>query len=112
MAPTGLLDGIELFVAVHLGLSLPTGALVPSIDGLLANSKLRAVFHGRSAHAALALRCGAPRTIGAGLSKHVDRRNVGLRKVPVRGGAAAHFGRLSTVAVLHTFISDSRRPGN
>lgn len=32
----------------------------------------------------------------------VDCRNVGLRKAPVRGGAAAHFGRLSTVAVLHT----------
>jgi aminobenzoyl-glutamate utilization protein A len=65
MAPTGLVDGIDLFVAVHLGLSLPTGALTPSIDGLLANSKLRAVFHGRSAHAALAPQDGRNALLGA-----------------------------------------------
>jgi aminobenzoyl-glutamate utilization protein A len=65
MAPTGLADGIDLFVAVHLGLALPTGALTPSNDGLLANSKLRAVFHGRSAHASLAPQDGRNALLGA-----------------------------------------------
>jgi len=65
MAPTGLVDGIDLFVAVHLGLSLPTGALTPSNDGLLANSKLRAVFRGRAAHAALAPQDGRNALLGA-----------------------------------------------
>jgi aminobenzoyl-glutamate utilization protein A len=65
MAPTGLVDGIDLFLAVHLGLSLPTGALTPSNDGLLANSKLRAVFHGRAAHASLAPQDGRNALLGA-----------------------------------------------
>jgi aminobenzoyl-glutamate utilization protein A len=65
MAPTGLVDGIDLFLAVHLGLSLPTGALIPSNDGLLANSKLRAVFHGRAAHASLAPQDGRNALLGA-----------------------------------------------
>ena len=65
MAPTGLVDGIDLFLAVHLGLSLPTGALIPTNDGLLANSKLRAVFHGRAAHASLAPQDGRNALLGA-----------------------------------------------
>jgi aminobenzoyl-glutamate utilization protein A len=65
MAPTGLADRIDLFVAVHLGLALPTGTLAPSIDGLLANSKLRAVFHGHGAHAALAPQDGRNALLGA-----------------------------------------------
>ncbi len=65
MAPTGLADGVDLLVAVHLGLSLPTGALTTSMDGLLANSKLRAVFRGRSAHASLAPQDGRNALLGA-----------------------------------------------
>jgi aminobenzoyl-glutamate utilization protein A len=65
MADSGLVDGVDLFVAVHLGLSLPTGTLVPSVDGLLANSKLRVVFHGRAAHAALAPQDGRNALLGA-----------------------------------------------
>ncbi|MFC4950913.1 amidohydrolase [Pseudonocardia sp. GCM10023141] len=65
MVPTGLADRIDLFVALHLGLSLPTGTFTPAIDGLLANSKLRAVFHGRSAHASLAPQDGRNALLGA-----------------------------------------------
>lgn len=54
MAATGLADPVDLFVAVHLGLALPTGTCRPAVNGLLANSKLRATFHGQPAHAALA----------------------------------------------------------
>jgi aminobenzoyl-glutamate utilization protein A len=65
MAPTGLADDVDLLVTVHLGLSLPTGTLAASMDGLLANSKLRAVFHGRSAHASLAPQDGRNALLGA-----------------------------------------------
>jgi aminobenzoyl-glutamate utilization protein A len=65
VAASGLADGLDLFVAVHLGQSLPTGALAPSVDGLLANSKLRAVFRGRAAHASLAPQDGRNALLGA-----------------------------------------------
>lgn len=65
MAATGLADGLDLFVAVHLGQSLPAGVLAPSVDGLLANSKLRAVFRGRAAHASLAPQDGRNALLGA-----------------------------------------------
>jgi aminobenzoyl-glutamate utilization protein A len=42
-----------------------SGRLAPSIDGLLANSKLRAVFHGRAAHASLAPQDGRNALLGA-----------------------------------------------
>jgi len=65
VAASGLLDDVDLFVAVHLGLGLPTGTVLPSVDGLLANSKIRAVFHGRAAHAALAPQDGRNALLGA-----------------------------------------------
>ena len=65
VAAGGLLDDVDLLLAVHLGLSLDTGTYVPSMDGLLANSKLRAVFHGRSAHASLAPQDGRNALLGA-----------------------------------------------
>ena len=65
VAASGVLDDLDLFVAVHLGLGLPTGSVLPSVDGLLANSKLRALFHGRAAHAALAPQDGRNALLGA-----------------------------------------------
>ena len=65
VAASGVLDDVDLLVAVHLGLGLPTGSVLPSVDGLLANSKLRALFHGRAAHAALAPQDGRNALLGA-----------------------------------------------
>ncbi|MFJ4923757.1 amidohydrolase [Streptomyces sp. NPDC088725] len=65
MVPTGVADGIDLLVAVHLGLGLPTGTMASSLDGLLANSKLRAVFRGVSSHASLAPHEGRNALLGA-----------------------------------------------
>lgn len=65
MVPTGLVDGIDLFVAVHVGLGMSTGTYLPSIDGLLANSKLRAIFHGVAAHASIAPHEGRNALLGA-----------------------------------------------
>jgi aminobenzoyl-glutamate utilization protein A len=65
MVPTGLADGIDLMLAAHLGLALPTGSVVSSIDGLLANSKLRATYHGVAAHASIAPHIGRNALLGA-----------------------------------------------
>jgi aminobenzoyl-glutamate utilization protein A len=65
MAPTGLADAIDLFVAAHLGLALPTGSVASSMDGLLANTKLRAVFHGIAAHSSIAPHIGRNALLGA-----------------------------------------------
>ncbi|WP_078863722.1 amidohydrolase [Streptomyces sp. AcH 505] len=65
MVPAGAADGIDVLIAAHLGLSLPTGTVASSLDGLLANSKLRAVFHGVSAHASLAPHEGRSALLGA-----------------------------------------------
>ncbi|WP_078876447.1 amidohydrolase [Streptomyces sp. 150FB] len=65
MVPAGVADSVDLLVAVHLGLNLPTGTVASSLDGLLANSKLRAVFRGVSAHASLAPHEGRSALLGA-----------------------------------------------
>ncbi|GGF58310.1 peptidase M20 [Marmoricola endophyticus] len=64
-AASGLLDDVDVLLALHVGLGLRTGALVASNDGLLANSKIRATFHGRAAHAALAPEEGRNALLGA-----------------------------------------------
>lgn len=46
--------GIPRFLAVHVGLGLPTGTLATGASGLLASTKFDALFTGRAAHAAKA----------------------------------------------------------
>lgn len=65
VAASGLLDDVDLLVALHLGLDLPTGVLQPSNDALLANSKIRATFRGRAAHASLDPQDGRNALLGA-----------------------------------------------
>ncbi|GAA3728051.1 amidohydrolase [Streptomyces tremellae] len=65
MVPAGAADSIDLLIAPHLGLNLPTGTVAPSLDGLLANSKMRAVFHGVASHASLAPHEGRSALLGA-----------------------------------------------
>jgi aminobenzoyl-glutamate utilization protein A len=54
MVPAGVVDDVDVLLAAHLGIGLADGTVAASVDGLLANTKLRAVFHGRAAHAAMA----------------------------------------------------------
>ncbi|MER6992184.1 amidohydrolase [Saccharopolyspora hirsuta] len=55
MLAAGAVDGVDRFVAVHLGLDEPAGEVSGGIRGLLATTKMRATFTGTAAHAA-----GAP----------------------------------------------------
>jgi aminobenzoyl-glutamate utilization protein A len=54
MVPAGVVDDVDVLLAAHLGIGLPSGTVAAAVDGLLANTKLRATFHGRAAHAAMA----------------------------------------------------------
>ena len=113
VAAAGLADAVDLLVAVHLGLSLPTGVLAPSIDGLLANSKLRAVFRGRAAHASLAPQDGRNALLGAasatlalqGLTRvagHETRVAVGR----ISGGTASNIVPDTAELLLETRADD------
>ncbi|AWN15049.1 amidohydrolase [Salinisphaera sp. LB1] len=51
LAEAGVVDDVDRFVAVHLGLGCPGGTVLCGCDGFLATSKLDIRFDGRSAHA-------------------------------------------------------------
>lgn len=55
MAAAGVVDGVDAFYAVHLGMGLDAGAVSPATEGRFATRKLLARFRGRAAHAS-----GAP----------------------------------------------------
>jgi aminobenzoyl-glutamate utilization protein A len=65
MVHTGSADRIDLFLALHIGLGLTTGTFRGAMDGLLANSKLKATYSGVAAHASLAPQDGRNALLGA-----------------------------------------------
>ena len=54
MIKAGALEGVDRFVALHLGLDLPLGHVVGGAVGAFATTKLRAKFTGVASHAAAA----------------------------------------------------------
>lgn len=52
MIPAGVLDGVDRFLGLHLGNSLPTGTMVGTAVDLQATIKYEATFRGVAAHAA------------------------------------------------------------
>ena len=54
MLNAGAIDGVDRFVALHLGLDLPLGHVVGGAVGAFATTKLRAYFSGVASHAAAA----------------------------------------------------------
>ncbi|OYR58087.1 amidohydrolase [Halorubrum halodurans] len=51
MAESGLLDDVDYFYAVHIGLDHPSGEIVSGIDGFLAVNHFLAEFEGEPSHA-------------------------------------------------------------
>ncbi len=51
MTSAGLTDDADNFIAVHLGLGLPTGTVFGASEGFLCTTKFDAYFEGESAHA-------------------------------------------------------------
>ncbi|MBN1332973.1 MAG: amidohydrolase [Synergistales bacterium] len=50
----GILDDSNFFIALHLGMGIPTGTLIGGSQGFLCTKKLDVHYHGRSAHAGAA----------------------------------------------------------
>ncbi len=65
MLGAGVAEGVDRFVAVHLGLDQPAGTVMGGAVGLLATHKLRARFGGVAAHAAGAPEKGRNALVGA-----------------------------------------------
>jgi len=54
MTAAGVLDGVDIFLGMHIGLGLePVGTIAASAYGFLASTKMDVTFHGRGAHAGL-----------------------------------------------------------
>ncbi|MQA01170.1 MAG: amidohydrolase [Streptosporangiales bacterium] len=89
MVTAGLLDGVDAFLAPHVGAqSHRSGEILPGISGFLATSKLDVHFAGKEAHAGLAPETGHNALIAAAaaalqlhaMPRHADgnsRVNVG-----------------------------------
>jgi aminobenzoyl-glutamate utilization protein A len=54
MSKTGLLDDVEYFLALHLGLGVETGTVVAALENPLSNAKLDVTFEGEPSHAGTA----------------------------------------------------------
>nr|WP_202806055.1 amidohydrolase [Actinopolymorpha alba] len=65
MIAAGAAEGVDRFVAVHLGLNQPAGTVFGGCEGLLATHKLRATFSGVASHAAGAPEAGRNALVGA-----------------------------------------------
>ena len=51
MTQAGLLDDVDYFIALHLGLGVPTGTVYGGTHGFLCTTKIDAKFTGKGAHA-------------------------------------------------------------
>ena len=51
MTQAGLLDDVDYFIALHLGLGIPTGTVYGGTHGFLCTTKIDASFTGKGAHA-------------------------------------------------------------
>lgn len=82
VAEAGWMDDVDLFVAIHLGLGVPSGSAAFAVHGFLANARYHVTLTGRAAHAG---------------------------KTP-EGGRNALLGAAQAVQGLHA-LAQSSRPG-
>ncbi|GHH77089.1 peptidase M20 [Streptomyces sulfonofaciens] len=113
MVPSGVVDSVDVFLAAHLGLNQPTGTVASSLDGLLANAKIRAVFRGVAAHASLAPHEGRNALLGAAAATLAVQ---GLPRVPghetrvavgaIHGGTSSNIVPDTAEVLLETRADD------
>lgn len=114
MVAAGTADDVDRFFALHLGMGLPTGTVCPAVPGLMANAKLRAIFHGVAAHAAMSPDAGRHALLGAAAAAlavhtvppvpgHVTRVNVGA----LHSGTASNIVPDRAEMLLETRADDA-----
>ncbi len=100
MVAAGAADDVGLFLALHLGMGLPGGAVCPAVSGLMGNAKLKAVFGGVAAHAAMSPDAGRHALLGAAAAA------LGVHAMPPVPG---HETRVN-VGALHSGTSSNIVP--
>lgn len=51
MVAAGVVDDVDVFIAMHLGIGVPTGEFVAGNSGFLATTKIDVIFKGEASHA-------------------------------------------------------------
>lgn len=98
MMLAGVVDDVDFFIGLHLGMDAPSGSIYPRVVGYLASTKLDVHFRGAPAHAGgrpqegrNALLGAAQATLGLyAIARHsggASRVNVGV----IRGGAGRNI---------------------
>ncbi len=128
MTQAGLLDDVDYFIALHLGLGVPTGTIYSGTHGFLCTTKIDAKFTGKGAHAgaepnegknallaaasaalnlhAIAPHRDGPTRINVGVLNAGEGRNVvpptALMKIETRGATEKllHYVYDRTISVL------------
>ncbi|HYW76883.1 MAG TPA: amidohydrolase [Gammaproteobacteria bacterium] len=94
MTTRGVVDDVDHFIAIHVGVGVPSGVLCPAVTGHLASEKWDVSFEGKAAHAGGWPEQGANAVLAAsnavvslyGISRHREGRtriNVGV----INGGS-------------------------
>lgn len=94
MVDAGVVEGVDYFLGIHLGLGVPSGVIYPAVGDFLASTKMDVLFRGAPAHAAGNPERGRNALLGAAqalqglyaISRHGEgdsRVNVGV----LRGGS-------------------------
>ena len=113
MVDAGVVDGVQYFLACHLGLEAPSGTIYPVIGDFLASTKLDVTFRGAAAHAAGRPEEGRNALLGAAQAVQglyaISRHSEGASRVNV-GVLRAGSGR--NVIPDHAFMQLEVRGSN
>ncbi|HEY3367940.1 MAG TPA: amidohydrolase [Symbiobacteriaceae bacterium] len=113
MVEAGAVDGVQYFLACHLGLEAPSGTIYPMVGDFLASTKLDVTLRGASAHAAGRPEDGRNALLGAAQAAQglyaISRHSEGASRVNV-GVLRAGSGR--NVIPDHAFLQLEVRGSN
>lgn len=94
----GVLDNIDKLYCMHLGLGISEGEVCGGSTGWLATTKLKAIFHGTSAHSGMSPEKGKNALMGAATAllniQGIPRYSDGITRINVgklSGGTAANI---------------------
>lgn len=112
MLAVGAVDGVDRFVAVHLGLDQPAGTVVGGVTGAFATTKLRATFTGVASHAAAAPEQGRNALLAAAtavLNIHALPRYAGA-DTRVNVGTLHAGDNINIIAAHAVLTAEARSP--
>lgn len=85
MVDAGVVDGVDYFLAMHVGAGSPLGTVIAGTNGFLATTKINAKFLGKAAHA------GAEPEKGKNALLAAASAILGLHSIPHHSGGASRI---------------------